>query len=207
MAIWVKICGITTVQDAELAAGAGADAIGLNVVPTSKRRVEPAVAQAIANQLRGSVEVVLVVADMPRGELERLRREVGCDWVQFHGSEPASAIEPFLPRAYKALRIRDASDVAKADSFPGERLLVDSKVPGELGGTGTPFDHSLVENLARRRSLIVAGGLDASNVRSVVTRLQPFGVDTASGVELPGAPGRKDPDSVRAFLREAKGQA
>lgn len=205
MAVWVKICGITNAHDAEVAVSAGADAIGLNIVPTSKRRIESATAKAIADQVRGRVEIVLVVANLSTARIETLLGEVNPDWVQLHGDEEPPALEPFLPHVYKALHISDAGDVARADTYPGERIMVDSKVPGQLGGTGQAFDHSLVEGLARRRSLIVAGGLDEDNVAQVVQSLNPFGVDTASGVEVPGSPRQKDPERVRPFVRRAKG--
>lgn len=205
MAVWVKICGITTLHDAEIAVSAGADAIGLNVVPSSKRRIEPTTARPIAEAVRGKIEIVLVVANSSREQIENLKQELNPDWVQFHGDEEPAALEPFLPRAYKAVRIEDAGDVAQADAYPGERLLVDAKVSGELGGTGRAFDHSLVRGLAKRRSLIVAGGLDPENVARVVQSVTPFGVDTASGVEVSGSPRHKDPERVLAFVQRAKG--
>jgi phosphoribosylanthranilate isomerase len=204
MAPWVKICGITSVDDAEVAVAAGADAIGLNFVESSRRRVERAAARAICDRVRGSVELVLVVADMQTGQLEALKGELEADWLQLHGSEGPAAVVPLLPRAYKAVRIHDEADVALAEAFAGERILVDSKVAGELGGTGKTFDHSLVKGLCRRRSVIVAGGLVPDNVARVVELLAPFGVDTASGVEFEASPGRKDPERVRAFVSAAK---
>jgi len=204
MAPWVKICGITSVGDAELAVAAGADAIGLNFVESSKRRVDRATARAIADQVRGHVELVLVVADLKTEQLEALKSELKADWVQLHGSEPPAALAPLLPRAYKAVRVQDAADVALAEAYPGERILVDSKVAGELGGTGKTFDHALVQGLCRRRLVIVAGGLRPDNVARVVELLDPFGVDTASGVEFEASPGKKDPERVRAFVNAAK---
>jgi len=107
-----------------------------------------------------------------------------------------------LPEAYKAIGISNATDAARAAEYGGDRLLVDAKsgTPGVLGGTGQTFDWSLVATLAARRDLIVAGGLTPDNVADAVRALEPFGVDVASGVELPGNPRKKDAALVHAFV-------
>jgi phosphoribosylanthranilate isomerase len=203
MPLWVKICGVTTVEDALLAADAGADAIGVNLVPSSKRFVDTATARAIRTAVGGRAELVLVVADRPESELLKLREETGIDWLQLHGAEPPSAVEALLPAAYKVVHVAGESDIASASRYSGARILCDTKVAGELGGSGQRFDWSLARELSAARQLIVAGGLRPDNVAEAVGALAPFGVDTASGVE--GAdPRRKDPDKVRAFVRAAR---
>ncbi len=200
---YVKICGITRAQDALFAVSAGATAIGLNFVPTSRRRVDEDTALRIADAVRGKVELVGVVADRASDDLEALRRRLGLDFVQLHGSESPSALEGLLPHAFKAARIATAADVARADEFGGERLLVDACVPGELGGTGKAFDWDLVVGLARRRKVVLAGGLTKDNVAHAVRVVDPWGIDVASGVE--SAPGIKDPALVVELIRAARG--
>jgi len=203
MSLWVKICGVTTVEDALLTVAAGADAIGVNLVPTSKRFVDAATARAIRIAVGDRVELVLVVADRSTRELLALREETGIDWLQLHGAEPPAALEALLPAAYKVVHVASADDVASAAHYSGDRILCDTKVTGVLGGSGQRFDWSLARELSTIRKLILAGGLRPDNVAEAVRVLAPFGVDTASGVE--GAdPRRKDPDKVRAFVREAR---
>lgn len=204
MSVWVKVCGVTNVADARLAVEAGAQAIGLNFVPQSPRCIELVEARRIRDEVIGKLEVVAVVADLDPPSLEALRNELEPDWLQLHGGEPPELLAALQPSAYKAIHVRDTSDVAMADRYPGERLLVDAKVAGQLGGTGMAFDYSLVTALAQRRSLILAGGLNPGTVASAVALVRPFGVDVASGVEVRGDPRRKDPEKVRDFVRLAR---
>jgi phosphoribosylanthranilate isomerase len=199
---YLKICGITSVDDAILATEAGADALGLNFVRTSKRVIDRATAAHISDAVGDKIELVLVVADRSAHELSDLREETGIRWLQLHGSESPEDLEFVLPEAYKAIGISTATDAARASEYGGDRLLVDAKsgTPGELGGTGHTFDWSLVAALAARRDLIVAGGLNPENVAEAMRALQPFGVDVASGVELPGNPRKKDAALVHAFV-------
>jgi len=201
--LWVKVCGITSPEDAELALLAGSDAIGLNFVPSSKRRIDVSTARAIGDRVRGKVELVGVVADLDLAAALALQQEIGLDWLQLHGSEPPALLES-LPRAFKAHGVGSAEDAASAAAYGGERLLVDARVPGELGGTGVTFDWLLVVELARERPLILAGGLHPDNVAAAVRAVRPFGVDTASGVELTGEPRRKDPMKLERFVRAAR---
>ena len=200
--IYVKICGVTRVSDALLCLEAGASAIGLNFVPSSRRRIDEVTAKDIVAAVGGRLAVVAVVAGLSVDEMRGLRARTGIDWLQLHGAESPAELDGVLPHALKALRIGDAADVANARAYAGERLLVDAKVEGELGGTGAAFDWRLVQDLARKRSILLAGGLSPDNVGAAVRIVRPFGVDVASGVE--SAPGVKDPASVRAFVVEAR---
>lgn len=204
MALWIKICGLTSVEDALLALEAGADALGVNFVPSSKRFVELDVGRAIRDAVGSRAEVVGVVADRSLAELALLRERTGIEWLQLHGNESAEAVRALLPRAYKAIRIGTASDADRARDVPGERLLADAKVDGELGGTGRTFDWQLVNGLAEERPLVLAGGLTAENVAEAVRTVRPFGVDVAGGVEGSN-PRRKDPERLGKFIRAARG--
>ena len=204
MPVWVKICGVTSVADAELCRDAGADAIGLNFVPASPRCIDAKLARQIRDRLQGSVEVVAVVADLPEPELRQLKLEVEPDFLQLHGNEPSELLERFLPGAYKVVHVQNALDVERANRFAGNRVLLDAKVAGKLGGSGIAFDYSLTTELARKRRVILAGGLTPETVASAVAQVKPFGVDVASGVEDAGQPRRKAADKVRAFVKAAK---
>jgi phosphoribosylanthranilate isomerase len=200
---WVKICGITNVGDAESAVRAGASAIGLNFVPSSRRLVELDAAREIADAVRGRIEIVGVFADEPLTKLIEITATLGLDRLQLHGAEPAELVAQ-LPRAFKALGVASAADVASARAFPGELLLLDAKVQGASGGTGQTFDWSLLGDIVSERRIVLAGGLTPDNVQSAVRRVRPHGVDVASGVEPLGTPRQKDPEKVLRFVREAR---
>ena len=203
--VWIKICGITSTRDALAALEAGADAVGLNFIPTSKRYLPADRARAVADAVRGKLELVGVVADRSAAELEALRASVGLDWLQFHGSEPPAQLAE-VPRAFKAVGIDGPEDVERALAYPGVRLLVDKKAGPAQGGTGQAFDWSLVRELSRERPLILAGGLTPDNVADAIREVVPFGVDVASGVEL-GTPGVKDLARMVDFVARARGAA
>jgi phosphoribosylanthranilate isomerase len=199
---FVKICGVTRIEDAVFAAEEGADAIGVNLVPTSKRFVQEGVARRIAEAVGPRAMVIAVVADLSLREMRNIRKSTGIDWLQLHGSESESTLSEILPHAFKAVPIGDAKDVEHANGFSGDRLLVDAKVAGQLGGTGATFDWSLVRGLAVARRLILAGGLTPDNVADALRAVDAWGVDVASGVE--GAPGVKDRGRVRAFIQAVR---
>jgi phosphoribosylanthranilate isomerase len=201
--IRVKICGITAPEDALACADAGADAIGLNFVPTSRRCVTRDEAREVLRAVRGrGIETVAVVADLDVDTLRELASEV--DVLQLHGNESPATLLQLLPRAYKAVRVDAAADVALANTYAGERILVDAKVPYALGGTGVTFDWSLVTELAKNRRLILAGGLSPENVERAVRAVRPWCVDVASGVDLTGDPRRKDAGLIKAFIARAR---
>ncbi|MCA9596643.1 MAG: phosphoribosylanthranilate isomerase [Myxococcales bacterium] len=200
---WVKICGVTSVEDAVLARDLGADAIGLNFVVGSPRKLAEEDARRIVGAVGTSLEIVGVVADMT--DAGALRQRVGFATLQLHGGEAESAVAALLPGAYKAVRVGGAADVEQARRMPGDRVLVDARVAGVLGGSGVRLELALVRELCRERSVIVAGGLTPENVAEVIAEVSPWGVDVASGVE--SAPGKKDAARVAAFVRASKGAA
>jgi phosphoribosylanthranilate isomerase len=204
VAIWVKICGVTRVEDALLAVSLGANAVGVNLIESSKRGVDLDTARAIVAAIGARAVVVGVVADLEIEQMQRLRQAAGFGKLQLHGQEPTQVLQALLPDAYKAIRVARAADVQAADRYGGEPILVDAKVEGQLGGTGTSFDWSLVQSLARRRHLLLAGGLTPDNVADAITQVQPWGVDVASGVEDPAFPRRKDPSRLERFLEQAR---
>jgi phosphoribosylanthranilate isomerase len=200
--MWIKICGITSVEQAELAMAAGAHAIGLNLVPSSKRFVELADAERIARNVSGRIGVVCVVADLAVSELVHIHQLTGAR-LQLHGQETPQVLERVQDFAYKAVGIGSHEDVVRASVFAGDRLLVDAKVSGQLGGTGQTFDWRLVTGLASQRQVVVAGGLTPDNVAEAIRQVRPFGVDVAGGVEGADGPRKKDPELLSAFVNRA----
>jgi phosphoribosylanthranilate isomerase len=205
--MYVKVCGITNLDDALAAAAAGADVLGFNCIPSSKRYVERALLLRLLSDVRRalpSVLTVAVVADLSTRDALGLLDGLGVDRLQLHGDESFADVSALGARAFKAVRIGDASDAAIAAAFPGHPLLVDAKVPGQLGGTGVRIDTALVAPLARARPLILAGGLAPDNVAAAVSAVQPWGVDVASGVEVDGDARRKDHEKLERFVARAR---
>jgi phosphoribosylanthranilate isomerase len=199
----IKICGITSVEDARAAAALGADWLGVNFVPSSKRFIEPSAAHALIDAAQLSVTWVGVVADLGPLDLQRVRTVSGVHCLQLHGNEPASVFDALTPRDFKAVRVASKADVESASVYPGDWLLTDAKPEdGALGGSGHRFDWPLVRGLARERRLMLAGGLRPDNVAEAVSVVSPSGVDVASGVE--SAPGQKDARLMAEFIRRAR---
>ncbi len=199
----MKICGVTTVHDAELCVDAGADAVGFNFYARSPRCVDIDTARQLVAALAGRALAVGVFVDASFEQISEIKERTRIACVQLHGDEPPELLARLLPHAYKAIRVRDASSLGQARRFGGDHVLLDAYVPGMAGGTGARFDWALAAELAQERKVTLAGGLEPGNVTAAVARVQPFCVDVASGVE--SSPGRKDPGKVRDFIRAAKG--
>jgi phosphoribosylanthranilate isomerase len=200
--IRVKICGLTTVEEALACVELGADAIGVNFVEASPRRIDRQTARAIADAVGAAALVVGVVANMSVSAMRSLVAETRVGCLQLHGDETDADVAAMLPHAYKAVRVSDAGDIARADAAAGGYVMVDAKVEGLLGGSGHRVDTSLVASLAKRRRLVLAGGLTPENVGRAIREVQPWCVDVASGVE--SSPREKDLVKVRAFIQAAR---
>ena len=201
MTVRVKVCGIMRPGDAELAARLGAAWVGFVFWPRSPRCVEPAAARAILAGLPPHVGGVGVFVDRAPDEVNAIADEVGLAAVQLHGHESPAACRQCRRRVIKAVRLSGDSGGGGDDPdavWPGATLLVDAFDPRRMGGTGKPADWSRAAQVARRRRLLLAGGLRADNVAEAVRRVAPYGVDVSSGVE--SRPGVKDPDRMRAFF-------
>jgi phosphoribosylanthranilate isomerase len=198
----VKICGITRLEDAELAASLGAWALGFILWPQSKRAVEEAVAAGIAGQVRRRVELVGVFVNPTLDEVAHAVDAIGLTHVQLHGDEgPAFATETARrtgAKVIKAASVAGAADLQALERFRTDFHLLDTKVEGVRGGSGLAWDWGLA---ARRRSkvpMILSGGLTPDNVAEGIAATKPYAVDVASGVEA--SPGVKDPAKLEAFL-------
>jgi phosphoribosylanthranilate isomerase len=199
--IRVKICGITNPDDALQAVACGADALGLVFFAKSPRCVSPERAREIIERLPPLVTTVgLFVNEDPR-TIRAVAARCRLDRVQLHGDEsPADCLLPPL-RVLKALRVRDAESLARADEYPVD-LLLDAWSDQVYGGSGRQFDWQLARALAARRPIILAGGLRPDNVAEAVAAVNPYAVDVSSGVER--SPGRKDHEKVAEFIRRAR---
>ena len=204
----VKICGVTCVEDARMIAEAGADLIGINFWPGSKRHVSLPRAEAIAEAAREvneDIEIVGVFVNQSPIEIRYIVDNAELDYVQLHGDEPAMRVEEFGEAAIKAVPLATESDVARVGDFPCDIVLVDSPSEG-YGGSGRVASWTLAHMAASSsgKHIILAGGLDPDNVVRAISEVAPWGVDVASGVE--SAPGRKDAALVKRFIERAKGQ-
>lgn len=203
MSVRVKICGVTTVEDALSCADAGADYVGLNFWPGSKRCVDLDRATRIARALPPSLEKVGVFVDAERTDIERAVAVVGLDAVQLHGDESPGDCRGFSVRVIKAIRVRAGGEplAARAERYPVDYILLDGDAGARRGGSGRSFEWRLAVGVAPGR-LFLAGGLRPDNVVTAVRIARPFAVDVASGVEA--SPGHKDPARVREFIHNAK---
>ena len=204
MSVRVKICGITNVEDARLAVEAGADLIGLNFYPPSPRCISEHTAQEICAVLPATVWRVGVFVNAGRERIATLAERLNLHAVQFHGDETNADCAGWSQKTIKAVRIGLEDLQLQGEAYPSDYLLLDTHSPGRYGGTGKTFAWEQVVNLsaAQRQHIILAGGLTAENVAAAVQAVQPWAVDVASGVE--SAPGRKDPEKLRAFIHYAK---
>ncbi|MBO8140972.1 MAG: phosphoribosylanthranilate isomerase [Firmicutes bacterium] len=207
MTIRVKICGLTTPQDAQAAAEAGADAIGIVFAP-SPRRVEPDEAARITAALPPFLIRVGVFVDEAYDTMARVAERAGLDAIQLHGKEGnrvARRLRALGYRVIKAVRVRNFASIDGLAEIEADAVLLDAYDPNRAGGTGTAFDWSLAQTasdiLGRREPplpLILAGGLNAGNVDLAIRTVRPYGVDVSSGVE--SAPGKKSPERMRQFV-------
>ena len=203
----VKICGITRLEDAELAISLGAWGIGFILWPESKRHVDPAVAAGIARRLRRKVELAGVFVNQPLDEIADLVDVLGLSHVQLHGDEGPAFCQAVAQRTgakvIKAVRISHAADLREIERFHTDLHLLDTASDsGAYGGTGRTWDWSLLTQRRHKTPYLIAGGLTPENVAEAIAVTHPWGVDVSSGVEA--APGRKDHAKVQSFIKNAK---
>lgn len=206
MPIRIKICGVTTPEDARRAAEAGTDALGLNFYPKSPRFVTPSQAAAIVRALPPFTAPVGVFVQMPLRQATAIAFQLGLRGVQTYDAPPEDAF-PFAH--IPSFRVKDAAGLDHIRRFVAvsrpAAVLVDSFVDGQLGGTGHRAPWDLLVGFDPGVPLILAGGLTPENVAEAIATVKPWGVDVASGVE--SAPGRKDPVKVARFIEAARNAA
>ncbi|SEQ37007.1 phosphoribosylanthranilate isomerase [Amphritea atlantica] len=197
----VKICGITRLEDALAAVDSGADALGFVFYAPSPRFVEPAVAEAIIKQLPPFVTTVALFVNASVDQVQTIMAQTGIDLLQFHGDESPEYCAQFDRPYFKALRMSpDIDVVAETKRFSLARgILLDAYRPGVPGGTGEAFDWERIPSDIDK-PLILAGGLDQSNVVQAIRRVKPYAVDVSGGVEA--AKGLKDCEKITSFMNE-----
>ncbi len=195
----IKICGITTCEDARKAVNCGADAIGLVFYADSPRAITAAQAAKIVAAVPPFVSVVALFVDEPENSIRRILQQVPVDLLQFHGVEPSGFCEQFHRPWIKALRVREGLDISsECAQYSGARgVLLDSWQKGVPGGTGKTFDWDLAGG-KMPLPVILAGGLDDGNVGSAIAQLRPQAVDVSGGVEQ--SPGRKNAAKIERFI-------
>jgi phosphoribosylanthranilate isomerase len=203
MSVKVKICGITNVPDALAAAEAGADMIGLMLYEKSPRHVTLKTAAEIARSLSPFVLKVGVFVNPSEDLVMRAISDCGLSVLQFHGDELPDFCTQFGLMSMKAFRIRDVDSLEKIPRYQTDAYLLDAFSPTTLGGSGEKFNWDLaVEAQKFGKPLFLAGGLTPDNIAGAIQKVQPFGVDVSSGVEL--SPGKKDHAKLKAFIQTAK---
>lgn len=201
----VKICGITRPEDAELAVRLGADALGFVLWDQSPRCVSREAAAAIASRLPAFVTRVGVVVNQSVQSVRSAADAIGLDVVQLHGDESVTSYRGVSRGLVRAMSIESAEDAAAALNTPEDvTVLVDAADKTRRGGTGQRANWALAAEVARRRPLILAGGLNAENIREAIACVRPWAVDVSSGVE--DAPGIKSVRRLEAFF-DAVGRA
>jgi phosphoribosylanthranilate isomerase len=206
----VKICGITTLDDALAAVEAGADMLGFNFYPPSPRYIEPSACAEMVAVLRARnapTTMVGVFVNMPPADVAAILGECGLDLAQLSGDEPPSDLVMLGGRVFKGIRPRDAYESVSLAARYAVRaappvLLVDASAgAGQFGGSGQVGDWDAARAVAAAHLTLLAGGLRPENVASAIAAIRPWGVDVASGVE--SSPGRKDAAKMKAFVRAA----
>ncbi len=211
MTMLVKICGLSTEETLDAALDAGADMIGLVFHPASPRYVGTTRAAGLRQRVAGRAETVALTSDADDAVLDDIVETVRPDWLQLHGHETpertAAIAKRYGRRVLKALPVSEPSDLAAAEDYRSvaDMILFDARPPvgaTRTGGHGVPFDWNILEGAQADRPFMLSGGLNPGNVAEAIAVARPAAVDVSSGVET--APGRKDPDLIRAFVAAAR---
>ena len=196
--MFVKVCGITRPQDAELAVGLGANALGFVFWRNSPRCVDRNMAKSIVATVPDNVKKVGVFVDQPAAEIARIMDDVGLDMAQLHGNETAEFCRGVGRAVIKAIGLHEGAIVNVAEFDRDVLLLVDAHDAARRGGTGRTVNWDTARDIAATRPTILAGGLNAANVKLAIRSVRPYGIDVSSGVE--SSPGVKDPTRLRSFF-------
>jgi phosphoribosylanthranilate isomerase len=211
MSLIVKICGLSTPEALDVALDAGADMVGFVFFPPSPRHLEFGVAKPLGAQARGRAQKVALTVDADDAFLDAVVEALRPDLLQLHGKESPARVSALKQRfglpVMKAIAVESKADLSAIADYEtiADRLLFDARAPREAtrpGGLGKSFDWHLLERLDTTVPFMLSGGLDAGNVGEALRITRASGVDVSSGVER--APGQKDSDKIRAFVRAAR---
>jgi phosphoribosylanthranilate isomerase len=198
---WIKICGITNLDDALIASSLGVDAVGFIFAP-SLRRIKPEVAKRIILRLPKILLKVGVFVDEAPEEVQRIAEYCGLNALQFHGKESPEYCQTFIHPVFKAIHVKDFESLKDMEKYRDVSILLDTYSPLQAGGSGAPFPRDIALKAKEKRDFILSGGLSPENVREAIQQVRPWGVDVCSGVEV--TPGRKDPIKMMDFVKEAR---
>jgi phosphoribosylanthranilate isomerase len=195
----VKICGIRSLEEANAAVDAGADALGFNFWPNSPRYVTPRAAKAVIGGLSPMVSLVGVFVNDQAKRIAEIAAELHLNAVQLHGDESPEFCESLASiKTIKAIRVGLDFDLNVIKRYPACMVLLDSEIKGSYGGTGQRFDWRIAIEAKQLARIILAGGLNIENVWDAITHVRPAAIDVCSGVEA--EPGRKDLNKLRRFM-------
>ena len=204
MGVTVKICGITSVEDAQAVERAGADAVGLMFYEGSPRHIALEQAKAIVGSLSNTIVRVGVFVNSEESFVRQAMEICALNMLQFHGDETPEYCARFEVMTLKAIRVSDESSLKEMERYSADGFLLDAFSENSLGGTGETFNWELAKRATKSgRPIFLAGGLTSENVAEAVKAVRPFAVDVSSGVE--SEPGKKDAAKVRVFVAAAKG--
>ena len=198
----VKICGITNYQDAAAAMDMGADLLGFNFYSRSPRFVSPEKAKEIISKLPAFIDIAGVFVNASFEQIRETINQCQLDWVQLHGDEDPQFCQSFLSlnvKTMKALRVKDQTDIKRADSFFTDAILLDAFHPEKYGGTGTTFDWNIIGHIGKR--VFLAGGINPDNAAEAV-ELGVYGIDVCSGIEK--TPGKKDHKKMKKLFENIR---
>ena len=206
MKVKIKICGFTRKKDIEDAVKEGVDFIGLNFFPKSPRYIEPKVAEKLLEGLEGDFKKIGVFVNPDLKGIEKIVKKLRLDGIQLHGNEPPSLIKKFkkiFPEkiVIKAIRVKDKDSLRKLKKYKPDFFLLDAYSEEIFGGTGKNLDYLLLEGEKLPwEKIFLAGGITPENVRDILKKFKPYGIDVASGVEI--APGVKDIEKIKKLIKE-----
>ena len=198
----VKICGLTNYEDASAAMDMGADLLGFNFYPKSPRYIEPQKATAIINKLPSFIDIAGVFVNYSFEQIREVLNLCQLNWVQLHGDEDPRFCKQFLSlnvRTMKAIRVKNQTDIERADSFFTDAILLDAFDPEKYGGTGLKFDWNIIGHINKR--IFLAGGINPDNAAEAV-KLGVYGIDICSGIEA--EPGRKDHKKMKKLFENIR---
>ncbi len=202
----VKICGNTNYDNARLAIDLGADYLGFIFAPSSKRLITVEKTEEILAQLTDFKNIVGVFCNQPKNEVEGIAGRLGLKFLQFHGEETALYCDSFMQKGYEVIKtfhVKDSMSLKRLEEYNVSAFLFDTYSQSEKGGSGIPFDWSVIEDKPYvHDKLFLAGGLNPQNVTKAIEKVRPFAVDVASGVE--SSPGVKDPRLLHAFIEKTR---
>lgn len=202
--IKVKICGITNIEDALLAVGLGADALGFIFYKGSKRYIRPERAHEIISKLPPFVTTVGVFVNQELDEIRSIKEEAGFDVFQLHGDESPDFCKKLGRGVIKTIRVREDINSEGMKSYPVQTILFDTHSTKGYGGTGESFKWEILKGLNPSKRIILSGGLSPENVSQAIRIVNPYGVDVSSGVE--DYPGKKNPERLKKFIEATRNE-